>query len=54
MSKKPKEKGLTRKEFAELIIKAVVAAAALIQALKSRASTRWGRKPRPLVGVSLL
>lgn len=35
MSKKPKQKGLKPKELAELIIKALVATAALITAIKS-------------------
>lgn len=35
MSKKPKQKGLKPKDIAELIIKAIVAIAALITALKS-------------------
>ena len=35
MSKKPKQKGLTKKEIAELVIKAVIALAALITAIKS-------------------
>lgn len=35
MSKKPKQKGLTPKDVAELIIKAIVAVAALITAIKS-------------------
>lgn len=35
MSKKAKQKGLTPKEIAELIIKAVIALAALITALKT-------------------
>ena len=35
MSKKTKQKKLTQKELAELIIKAIVAVAALITAIKS-------------------
>lgn len=35
MSRKPKQKGLTPKELAELVIKAIVAVAALITAIKS-------------------
>lgn len=35
MSKKPKQKGLMPKDVAELIIKAIVAVAALITAIKS-------------------
>lgn len=35
MSKKPKQKGLTPKDIAELVIKAVIALAALIIAIKS-------------------
>lgn len=35
MGKKPKQKGLTQKELAELVIKAIVAVAALITAIKS-------------------
>lgn len=35
MSKKPKQKGLTPKELAELIIQAVIALATLITAIKS-------------------
>lgn len=35
MSKKPKQKGLTPKDIAELVIKAVIAIAALITAIKS-------------------
>lgn len=35
MKKRPKQKGLKPKELAELVIKAIVAVAALITALKS-------------------
>lgn len=35
MSKKPKQKGLMPKDIAELVIKAVIAIAALITAIKS-------------------
>ena len=35
MSKKPKQKGLTPKDIAELVIKAVIALAALITPIKS-------------------
>lgn len=35
MSKKPKQKGLKPNELADLIIKAIVAVAALITAIKS-------------------
>lgn len=35
MSQRPKQKGLTQKDIAELIIKAVIALAALITAIKS-------------------
>ena len=35
MSGKPKQKGLTPKDIAELVIKAVIALAALITAIKS-------------------
>ncbi len=35
MSRKPKQKGLKPKELAELIIKALIAIAALITAIKS-------------------
>lgn len=35
MGKKPKQKRLTQKELAELVIKAIVAVAALITAIKS-------------------
>ncbi len=35
MSRKPKQKGLKPKELAELVIKAILALAALITAIKS-------------------
>ena len=35
MSKKPKQKGLTPKDIAERLIKAIVAVAAVITAIKS-------------------
>ena len=53
MKKKKRKEKPTAFEIAELIIKAIVAIAALITAIKWWQAATEGRKPLPLAGVGI-